>query len=318
MKLDHKVLIYYHKPEYVDKYCQLIKREEPYVKVFPCKNESEIDNYIEEVEIIFSGHTFPVSFLKKASKLKWIQSMSAGVENYIESNLIPEDVFLTKIKGVFGPIMAEYVIGKILYITQKFSKAYNDQKNKKWDPYVVDSIRDKVIGIMGLGSVGSYIAYQIHFLCNNIIALEEQEKNISFINKIYDISEIAIFLEKCDFIIITIPLTNKTRGLIGIEMLNKIKKSAYIINISRGPIIDEVALIKALKNKRIGGAILDVFNKEPLPVDNNLWDLDNVIITPHISGPSLPEDIVKLFLENLRRFDRGEQLINLVDKKKGY
>lgn len=318
MKLDHKVLIYYHYSENVDKYVKLISEKKPNIDLFPCKDESEIAKIIGKVDIIFSGHTFPVEYLTKAVHLKWIQSISAGVENYIKSKLVPQNVLLTKVKGMFGPIMSEYVISHILSVTQNMFISYNNQRKKAWKPYVVDSIRDKIIGVMGLGSVGSYIAYQLHFLCEKIIAIDEQEKKLPFVYREYDISEIDHFLPECDFLVITVPLTAKTEGLIGEKELGKMKKTAYLINVSRGPIIQEKALIKFLKEKKIKGATLDVFDIEPLQKENELWNLDNIIITPHISAPSLPEDIVDIFLENIERYDKGVRLINLVDKEKGY
>lgn len=318
MKSEHKILIYHHCSENVDKYVKLISEKIPNIDLFPCKDESEIIKYIEKVDIIFSGHTFPVEYLSKAVNLKWIQSMSAGVENYVKSKLVPKNVLLTKLKGVFGTIMSEYVINHILSVTQNISISYNNQRKKKWEPYIVESIRNKIIGIMGLGSIGSYIAYQLHFLCEKIIAIEEQEKKLPFVYREYDISEIDYFLPECDFLVITVPLTRKTEGLIGEKELGKMKKNAYLINISRGPIIQEKALIKFLKENRIKGVSLDVFDEEPLPKENELWNLDNVTITPHVSGPSIPEDIVYIFLENIERYDMGRKLSNIVDLEKGY
>jgi phosphoglycerate dehydrogenase-like enzyme len=116
----------------------------------------------------------------------------------------------------------------------------------------------------------------------------------------------------------SLPLTPKTKGIFGEKEFSMMKKSAYFMNVSRGPLVQEKALVQALKNKEIAGAILDVFCEEPLPENHELWELDNVIITPHISGPSIPEDIVKVFLENLRRFEDNKELVGVVDRKKGY
>ncbi len=318
MDYKYKVLVYYHKSKYIDKYKELIEKSRKDIALLMCKNEEEIDKYIGEADIIFSGSTFPVNFLRKAKKLKWVQSMSAGVENFTSSGLIESNIILTKVKGVFGPIMSEYVIGHIFAITQNIKNIYENKRNKIWKPFVVDSIRNATIGIMGLGSVGAYIAYRLHLLEVNVIAIDEQEKRLPYIDQEYLIDDLYDFLVKPDFLIITLPLTNKTRNLIGENEFNIMKKNIYIFNISRSGIVQTEALIKALKSKNISGAVLDVFDKEPLPKDHELWTLDNVTITPHISGPSLPEDMVKVFLDNLVRFEKNKKLKGIVDLKKEY
>lgn len=318
MDYKYKVLVYYHKSKYIDKYKELIEKSRKDIALLMCKNDEEIDKYIGEADIIFSGSTFPVNFLRKAKKLKWIQSMSAGVENFTSSGLIESNIILTKVKGVFGPIMSEYVIGHIFAITQNIKNIYENKRNKIWKQFVVGSIRNATIGIMGLGSVGAYIAYRLHLLGANVITIDEQEKRLPYIGQEYLIDDLYDFLVKPDFLIITLPLTSKTRNLIGENEFNIMKKSIYIFNISRSGIVQTEALIKALKSKKISGAVLDVFDKEPLPKDHELWTLDNVTITPHISGPSLPEDIVKVFLDNLVRFEKNKKLKGIVDLKKEY
>lgn len=318
MDYKYKVLVYYHKSKYIDKYKELIEKSRKDIALLMCKNDEEIDKYIGEADIIFSGSTFPVNFLRKAKKLKWVQSMSAGVENFTSSGLIESNIILTKVKGVFGPIMSEYVIGHIFAITQNIKNIYENKRNKIWKQFVVSSIRNATIGIMGLGSVGAYIAYRLHLLGANVITIDEQEKRLPYIGQEYLIDDLYDFLVKPDFLIITLPLTSKTRNLIGENEFNIMKKSIYIFNISRSGIVQTEALIKALKSKKISGAVLDVFDKEPLPKDHELWTLDNVTITPHISGPSLPEDIVKVFLDNLVRFEKNKKLKGIVDLKKEY
>lgn len=318
MDYKYKVLVYYHKSKYIDKYKELIEKSRKDIALLMCKNDEEIDKYIGEADIIFSGSTFPVNFLRKAKKLKWVQSMSAGVENFTSSGLIESNIILTKVKGVFGPIMSEYVIGHIFAITQNIKNIYENKRNKIWKQFVVGSIRNATMGIMGLGSVGAYIAYMLHLLGANVITIDEQEKRLPYIGQEYLIDDLYDFLVKPDFLIITLPLTSKTRNLIGENEFNIMKKNIYIFNISRSGIVQTEALIKALKSKKISGAVLDVFDKEPLPKDHELWTLDNVTITPHISGPSLPEDIVKVFLDNLVRFEKNKKLKGIVDLKKEY
>jgi len=318
MKSNYKVLIYYHIPEYVDRFQRLLREGREDIQLLVCKNKEQINQVIDKGDIIFSGYTFPVDLISKAGNLKWIQSMSAGVENYARSKLIPPNVIITKIKGIFGPIMSEYVVGYILAITQNMKKVFHNQKKRHWQPFVVDSVRHKTVGVMGLGSVGAYIAYQVYLMGAVVIALEEQEKRLPYVSQEYPVTEIEEFLGRSDFVVVTVPLTDATEGTIGEKEFKMMKKSAYLINVSRGPLVQERALLKALKQGSIAGAVLDVFNEEPLPKDHELWNLDNVVITPHISGPDIPEEIAKLFLENLKRFEEGKKLVGAVDREKAY
>lgn len=318
MKSNYKVLIYYHIPEYVDQFQRLLREGREDIQLLVCKNKEQINQVIHKGDIIFSGYTFPVDLISKAGNLKWIQSMSAGVENYARSKLIPPNVIITKIKGIFGPIMSEYVVGYILAITQNMKKVFHNQKKRHWQPFVVDSIRHKTVGVMGLGSVGAYIAYQVYLMGAVVIALEEQEKRLPYVSQEYPVTEIEEFLGRSDFVVVTVPLTDATEDTIGEKEFKMMKKSAYLINVSRGPLVQERSLLKALKQGSIAGAVLDVFNEEPLPKDHELWNLDNVVITPHISGPDIPEEIAKLFLENLKRFEEGKKLVGAVDREKAY
>ena len=318
MKTKYRVLIYYHNPEYVERYERLLGEARKDLQLIVCKDKNQIEDLIGDADILFSGHTFPVELISKARNLKWIQSMSGGVENYARSNVIPPGVLLTKIRGVFGPIMSEYVVGYILAVTQNMKKTFTDKEKKHWEPFVVDSIRRKIVGVMGLGSIGAYIAYQVHLMGAVVIALEEQEKRLPYVSQEYSITEMGEFLPRPDFVVMALPLTDATEGILGEREFAMMKETAYLINVSRGPLVQEDALLRALRQGSIAGAVLDVFHEEPLPRDHPLWELDNVIITPHISGPSIPEDIVEVFLENLKRFEEGKKLEGLVDLEKEY
>jgi D-2-hydroxyacid dehydrogenase (NADP+) len=318
MKPEYKVLVYYHIPEFLERYKKLLGEARGDLHLFICENKEQIKRHIKEADIIFSGHSFPVELIPKAENLKWIQSMSAGVENFVLSRSIPPHVVLTKITGVHGPIMSEYVLGYILALTLHMKQGFENQKKRDWPYYVPDTIRSKTVGVIGLGSVGAYIAYKLHLAGAEVIGLEEQEKRLPFINREFLVPEIDEFLRNSDFVVMTLPLCPDTQGFFDERHFAKMKKSAYFLNVSRGAVVNEEALVKALKSSHIAGAVLDVFCEEPLPKDHELWKLDNVIITPHISGPSIPEDIMKVFLDNLKRFEEGKELKGVVDLEKGY
>jgi len=312
------ILLYSHNPDYVDRYYNVIKKAKKGIQIFACKNKKEIEKYIRNADIIFSGHTFPVEYLGAAKQLRWIQSMSAGVENFVVATSLPPDVIITRIEGVFGPIMAEYVIGYMLAITQNMKVVFENQRRRAWQPFVVDSLCHKTVGIMGLGSIGAYIAYKVHLLGAEVVGFDEQIKRLPYIKSEYSSLELKEFLSKSDFVVVTMPLTHSTRGIIGEKELDAMKRTAYLINISRGAVVRERDLIEALKQRKIAGAILDVFEEEPLPESHEYWLLDNLIITPHIAGPSIPEDIAPFFIENLKRFEENKPLRGIVDRTRGF
>jgi glyoxylate/hydroxypyruvate reductase A len=318
VRREFRVLLYSHNPKYVDRYLKLIKGARKDVQVLPCRNKADILRQIGKADIIFSGHTFPVEVIPKAKRLRWIQSMSAGVENFVHSEHVPRQVRLTRVEGVFGPIMSEYIIGYILAVTQNMKIVFENQKKKEWKPFVVDSLRNKTVGVMGLGSIGAYVAYKLYLMGAEVIGLDEQARKLPYVKREYCPLEMEEFLGNADFVVVTMPLTESTRGLVADKQFAAMKRTAYLVNICRGPVVNERALLRALKDGRIGGAILDVFEKEPLPRRHELWKMNNVLLTPHISGPSIPEDIAPIFIENLKRFKEGKPLRGLVDRERGF
>lgn len=318
MNPGRSILVYYHIPEYVDRYRGLIVEKRPDLEILPCKNREEIEKVIDRIDILFSGSSFPVEILVKARRLRWIQSMSAGVENFMRGRDALKDVVLTKPRGIFGPIMAEYVSGYILSLTQKMRRVHAQQKERAWRPFVVESIREKTVGVMGLGSVGSVIADQISRLGAAVVGFDEQTPHLPFVKREYGPGELDEFLKVCDFVVLTLPLTEKTAGLLCARRFTVMKKTAVVINVSRGGLIRTLDLIDALETGRIACAVLDVFEEEPLPSDHALWAREDVVLTPHVSGPSLPEDLTAVFLDNLTRWESGSRLRGIVDWDKGY
>ena len=313
-----QVLIYHQNSEFVDRYERLIRQAREDLQLLVCKDKQQIEEVVDRADIIFAGHTFPIEYIPKAKNLKWVQSMGAGVENYTRAKAIKPPVILTKVRGMFGPIMSEYVVAYILALTQRMREVFANQSKKRWAPFFTESIEAKTVGVMGLGSVGATIAYRIHRMGAEVIALEEQERRLPYIKKEYPPTEIDEFLGRADFVVVTLPLTNTTHGILGEKEFAMMKKSAYLINVSRGPLVQERALLKALGERQIAGAVLDVFDEEPLPADHPFWELDNVIVSPHISGPSLPEAIAEVFIENLKRFEKGKTLEGVVNLEREY
>lgn len=282
----------------------------------------EIGN--SQVLAVFSGN-FKVDLLYEAKKLKWIQSWSAGVDQFTEPEslkyLIDNNIKLTTMSGVHGNIIAEHVMGLVISLSRKLYKFYWQQKNQQWQWIKVDQLEDRVMAIIGLGSIGQEIAARARaFKMKTIGVKRDTGTRISNIDHLYSHDELLTVLKEADYVVVAVPLTDETHQMIGEDEFRVMKSSAYFINISRGQVVDEEMLIRALEEGHIAGAGLDVFTEEPLPPDSPLYKLDNVLITPHIAGvfPAYDQKAIKIFLENLKRFKSGSPLLNLVDYNRGY
>ncbi|MFC5731963.1 D-2-hydroxyacid dehydrogenase [Cytobacillus gottheilii] len=256
-------------------------------------------------------------------KLKWIQSWSAGVNYMPLSVLSSHNIKLTSAAGVHAYPISETIFALMLALTRKIDQYVKNQQQKKWHHADINlEIHGKTIGIFGFGAIGKETAKIAKAFGMHVIGVRFSGKSDPYADEMYTAQEIDEILLKCDYIAVTLPLTDETKHLFGAKQFSLMKPSSFFINIGRGEIADEQALIEALRDKKIAGAGLDVFEKEPLDENSPLWELDNVIITPHTAGSTEHYDqrlIRDIFLPNLKQYLAGEDpSINLVDYKKGY
>jgi phosphoglycerate dehydrogenase-like enzyme len=214
--------------------------------------------------------------------------------------------------------MSEYVFSYIVSIERHTFDLYRNQQNRIWQKIPYKSIRNRLIGICGLGSIGKHLAQTANHFGMRVWGYKMKRENVRGVERVFTQSEFRDFLSGPDYIIITLPSTPETYHLFDHAALESMKSSTILINIGRGNVVMEKALIQALQGKKIGGAVLDVFEEEPLPAESPLWHLPNVFITPHISGYSFPSDIVTIFAENYRRFLAGNPMLYPVEFKRGY
>jgi glyoxylate/hydroxypyruvate reductase A len=214
-------------------------------------------------------------------------------------------------------MMAEYVFAYLLYFGRNLSKHFEDQRKKSWDRKRPERLREKVLGILGLGSVGREIARRGKQFGMGIVGFKRTPERMKNMDQVYGPRDLKKMIPLVDYLVVALPFTPETYHLLGEEELNLIKDGAILFNIGRGKTIDEMALTRVLKTGRMK-AVLDVFEMEPLSPESELWDLENVIITPHVSGISIPEEICEEFIRNYRRWVKGKTLIGLVDRNKGY
>lgn len=258
-----------------------------------------------------------------AKKLRWVQVYSAGVEHYVFPELADSDVVLTNCKILQGPNIADHAVSLLLALTRDLYLAIPDRAKEEWNrrEYSPIELRGKTAVIVGLGGIGMQIAQRAHAFDMKVIGVDPKDVPLNyFVSRVVPPDRLEAVLPEADVVFMAAPLTSQSQGMMGSRQFGLVKKGSYFIAISRGRTYDSGALLEALKTGRLAGAGLDVTNPEPLPKGHPLWKLENVIITPHIAGQSdgVEARRMALIVENVTRFVRGEPLLNVVDKKKGY
>jgi D-2-hydroxyacid dehydrogenase (NADP+) len=284
--------------------------------------KEELDALLAGADIIF-GLVLPKDLPARAPKLKWVQMMSAGVDRLVRSEIWQSAVLITGVSGIHAAPISEFVILEMLMFAKNAPQFFRMKEKREWKRFAPTVLRSRTVGIVGLGSIGKEVARLAGAFGMRVIATRRstrQPGRARYVDLLLPAARLKQLLSESDFVVIATPLTAETRGLIGEDELRAMKPTAYIINIARGGIIDEEALVRAIEEKRIAGAGLDVTSSEPLPADSRLWDFDNIILSPHISGgmDDYMERATDLFCENLRRYLDGKKLLNLVDRDRGY
>jgi phosphoglycerate dehydrogenase-like enzyme len=267
----------------------------------------------EEVEALFP----------KLSRLRWMHLRWAGLDGFLFPALAESNVTLTNSSGVYSQSLGEFVIAGALFFAKDIRRLINNQAEQKWDPFTMLELRGATMGIVGYGDIGRACASRAHALGMRVVAQRRHPERSSddlFLDKTFGPGQLIEMIGECDYLVASAPLTNETRGLIGDAEIAAMKPTAVLMNVGRGPVIDEPSLIRALQSRRIRGAALDVFTHEPLPPDSPFYGFDNVLLSPHCADntPTWNEEAMELFLMNFHRFVNGEPLKNVVDKHAGY
>ncbi|HXJ86446.1 MAG TPA: D-2-hydroxyacid dehydrogenase [Candidatus Binatia bacterium] len=298
------------------------------VRVVQRNTYDGIESELQSAEVLFTLSLRPQQF-EAASQLRWIHAPTAAVHQFMFPQLINSDVVLTNSTEVHGPVVAEHTIALILALAKKIPQAVLLQRKKVWgqeamwnDGFHLREIAGATLGLIGVGSIGRRVAPMASALGMRVIAVRQHvEKGPpEGVETVFAPSELGDLLGKSDYVVIAAPLLPATTRLMDAARLATMKPSAFLINVGRGPLVDEAALANALRTRHIAGAALDVFEHEPLPPDSPLWDLDNLLITPHTAGltEKLWERHYELFSDNLRRYLSHQALRYVVDKHRGY
>jgi len=257
------------------------------------------------------------------ARLRWVHTRSAGLDGMLFPALVESEVTLTNARGVFSEILGEFVMGAVLFFAKNFRRLVLSQMAGKWDQFDVGEIRRQTLGLVGYGDIGRVVAARAHAFGMKVVALRrrpELTRGDPYLSQIFPSEQKHEMLAQSDYVVVVTPLTPESRGLIAWPELQAMKPTAVLINIGRGPVVEEAALIRALRERRIHGAALDVFDTEPLPAGHPFYALDNVLLSPHSADQTSDwkERTMRLFLENFRRYENGEPLLNMVNKKLGY
>ncbi|MEH6649406.1 MAG: D-2-hydroxyacid dehydrogenase [Motiliproteus sp.] len=275
--------------------------------------------YCGQSEILFGEPNLMLPLLDKMPKLRWIQSSWAGVTPLIEAlRHPPRELVLTNIRGIFGPLMAEYVFAYLLGHERQLEAHRQAQQQRQWRSQRGGSLQGKTFGLLGLGSIGAHLAATARHFGMRVVGCSRSLPDEGLIDQHYLPERLALMVAEVDYLVCTLPSTEQSRNLIDAELLQQFNPRALLINAGRGDLIDDAALVDALTSGQLAGAVLDVFRQEPLATDHPFWSTPNLIITSHTAAPSYPEDIARVFSENLQRFAATEPLQYRVDIERGY
>jgi phosphoglycerate dehydrogenase-like enzyme len=262
----------------------------------------------------------PPGLLPAMPKLRWAQAMTAGVEGWLELPDLPANLTLTCARGTHEESMPENIIGALLYVAKPFGTAVENQKLKKWVHAPAQPLSGKTLGILGVGAIGRLVARIAVALGMRVIGTRRRPEPVAPVAEILPAERTPEVLAQSDFVLNLLPATPATDNFMNAERLGMMKPGAWLMNFGRGHTIQDDDLVAAVKTRKIAGAILDVFRKEPLPQDHPFWTTEGIIVLPHIGGPHPQRDrfVARLFAENLARFLDGKPLKEVVDREAGY
>ncbi len=319
---------------YREKDLERIAAAAPGSRLVSVSLEGLADGDLDDVEVLLRG-PLPTNvfdrILARSPRLMWVHSATAGVERVLTPAALERGLAITNARGVFSDPIAEYVLMMILSVSRRLPLLLELQREKTWQPLEGREMADVTVGVVGLGSIGRRVAELALTMGSRVIAIRRHvdrdgpatDHHADELTALMDMlppEGLPELMAQSDFIVLALPLTPETTDLFNAQLLTQAKQGAWLINIARGALVDERALIRAVRDGRLGGAVLDAFREEPLPADSELYSTPNVIVTPHTSWSSgrVLDRSIDLFCENLERFRRGERLANLVDPTAGY
>jgi phosphoglycerate dehydrogenase-like enzyme len=288
------------------------------IETVPRKEKPSAEQLARTEALMAAG--VPPGLLPSMPRLRWAQSMTAGVEGWLALPDLPAGLILTCARGTHTESMPENIIGALFHVAKPYAAAVESQKSAKWVHTVAQPLTGKTLGILGLGAIGQEVARIAAALNMRVIGTRRRPRPMPHVAEVLPPERTDEVLAEADFVLLLLPATPDTDNFMNAERLAKMKPTAWLLNFGRGHIVKDDDLIAAVKQKKIAGALLDVFRQEPLPSDHPFWTAEGIIVLPHIGGPHPRRDsfVARLFVDNLRRFLDGEPLKEVVDRAAGY
>lgn len=295
----------------------------PGVRTVMGQQPEDFGEALGAAEVIFhcsGGRKRLEPLLAKAPRVRWVHSRSAGVENILFPALVEGPVVVTNARGAYSRSLAEWAIAGVLFFAKGLRRLLRSQAEGRWDVFEPEEIAGRTLGIVGYGDIGRAVARHARALGMHVIALRRRPEKDDVAHEVVGSDGLHDLMRRSDYVVVAAPMTSDTRALVGRAAISAMKPSGVLVNIGRGPVVDEAALVEALTARRIRGAALDVYEKEPLPAGHPLYSLDNVLLSPHSADnvPGWRESAVDVFVEHVKLFRSGEPLRNVVDKARGY
>ena len=299
-------------------YADRIRAAFPQIRVDVVDHHAKADPYIGAADVLLTyGSMIDDGVLQKAVNLKWIHAFTAGTDGIDDLPSLRREVLLTSTRGIHGAPVSEAALMAMLALSRGFPRTVRHQDRRIWERQHVTLLDGKTVGIFGLGAIGTVLAAKCKAMGMRVLGVDRVRREVEGVDRMLGWDEGVQALAEMDYVVLLLPSSRETLGIVGARFLSAMKPGGYLINLGRGDVIDEQALIDALRRSRIAGASLDVFAREPLPADHPLWSLPNVIITPHLGGvfDEYPKRALPIIEENIRRFLAGDvaNLVNLVD-----
>jgi len=275
--------------------------------------------------VLFTGSLGPVlqTIYPDLCRIEWLHCLSAGLDGVLTPKMVQIPIPLTNSRGVYARSLSEFALAGMLYFAKNLNRMRQAQRAQNWEPFDIEELHGSVLGVVGYGEIGRRTAerakpfgMEVHILRRR----PELAAGDPLVDRVYNGDELESLLAASDYLLVSAPLTDETRGMLGASQLARMKSSAVLINLGRGPVVVETALVDALREGKIRGAVLDVFDEEPLPAGHPFYALDNVLLSPHCADHTATwmEEGMQLFIENLELFRAGKPLKNITDKRSGY
>lgn len=303
-----------------EKYARLIGERFPQVRAIMAPDPERLQRHIGEADVLLAPR-FPAELFDQAKKLRWFQCTNAGVDSMMPIRDRAGHIAVTNARGIHGDVIADFVMAGVTMLHWDFRRFLREQAERKWNQRFAAPLAEKTLGVVGLGSIGATIARRAKSAGMTVVGSKRDVSvPVEGVDRLFASDELGDLLPLCDFVVLAVPATADTVRLIGAAEIARMRRDAFLVNIARGNVVVETELIKALQSRAIAGAMLDVFEREPLAHDSPLWDMPNVIATPHTSGSptNYTERVFSMFAENMECFLKGEPLKNVADLKRGY